>query len=110
MTDEKKVTGKPGITRREFMKKTTIAGAALGLPTFTRRAFAAKKRDFILIGRVNPTSGPLSAFGETTPWIDDRILAEINKDGGIFIKEAGKKLPVRIKVMDSESDPTKAGG
>ena len=109
MTDEKKVTEKPGITRREFMKKTTIAGAALGLPTFTRRAFAAKKRDFILIGRVNPNSGPLSAFGETTPWIDDRILAEINKDGGIFIKEAGKKLPVRIKVMDSESDPTKAG-
>jgi branched-chain amino acid transport system substrate-binding protein len=109
MADGKKVTEEPGMTRREFIQKTTIAGAALGIPAFTRRAFAAKKRDFILIGRVNPTSGPLSAFGETTPWIDDRVLAEINKDGGIFIKEAGKKLPVRIKVMDSESDPTKAG-
>jgi branched-chain amino acid transport system substrate-binding protein len=109
MADEKKLTEKPGMTRREFIQKTTITGAALGIPAFTRRAFAAKKRDFILIGRVNPTSGPLSAFGETTPWIDDRVLAEINKDGGIFIKEAGKKLPVRIKVMDSESDPTKAG-
>jgi len=109
MGDERRVTKKPGMTRREFIQKTTIAGAALSLPTFARRAFAAKKRDFILIGRVNPTSGPLSAFGETTPWIDDRILAEINKDGGIFIKEVGKKLPVRIKVMDSESDPTKAG-
>ncbi len=109
MADEKKVTEKSGVTRREFMKKMTIAGAALGLPTFTRRAFAAKKRDFILIGRVNPNSGALSSFGETTPWVDDRVLAEINKDGGIFIKEAGKKLPVRIKLMDSESDPTKAG-
>ena len=111
MTDgsDKKKIKQSGITRREFIQKTTIAGAALGVPMLGRRAFAAKKRDFILIGRVNPNSGPLSAFGETTPWIDDRIVAEINKDGGIFIKEAGKKLPVRIKLMDSESDPTKAG-
>jgi branched-chain amino acid transport system substrate-binding protein len=36
------------------------------------------------------------------------VVAEINKDGGIMIKEAGKKLPVRIKIMDTESDPTKA--
>ena len=96
MEDEKKVTKESGMTRREFIQKTTIAGAALSVPTFPRRAFAAKKRDFILIGRVNPNSGGLSSFGETTPWGDDRILAEINKDGGIFIKEAGKKLPVRI--------------
>jgi branched-chain amino acid transport system substrate-binding protein len=109
MADEKKVTKQSGITRREFIQKTTIAGAALSLPMLARPAFAAKKRDFILIGRVNPNSGPLSSFGETTPWIDDRVLAEINKDGGIFIKEAGKKLPVRIKLLDSESDPTKAG-
>ncbi|MGD0235017.1 MAG: ABC transporter substrate-binding protein [Syntrophorhabdales bacterium] len=107
-SDRKKIK-QSGMTRREFIQKTTIAGAALGVPVLGRRAFAAKKRDFILIGRVNPNSGALSSFGETTPWIDDRVLAEINKDGGIFIKEAGKKLPVRIKLMDSESDPTKAG-
>ncbi len=109
MADETKMTEQSGMTRREFVKKTAIAGAALSVPVLTRRAFAAKKRDFILIGRVNPNSGALSSFGETTPWVDDRVVAEINKDGGIFIKEAGKKLPVRIKVMDSESDPTKAG-
>ena len=74
----------------------------------SRRAFAAKKRDYILIGQCNPSSGPLSGFGESAQWADDRVLAEINKDGGIFIKEAGKKLPVRIKLMDTESDPTKA--
>ena len=109
MGDEETVTRRSGMTRREFIQKTTIAGAALSIPALTRRASAAKKRDFILIGRVNPNSGALSSFGETTPWVDDRVLAEINKDGGIFIKEAGKKLPVRIKLMDSESDPTKAG-
>ena len=95
MADETKVTKRSGMTRREFMKKTTIAGAALGVPMLGRRAFAAKKRDYILIGQCNPSSGPLSGFGESSPWVDDRVLAEINKDGGIFIKEAGRKMPVR---------------
>ena len=110
MTDgsDRKKTKRSGMTRREFIKTTAIAGAALGVPMVARPARAAKKRDYILIGRVNPTSGPISAFGESTPWIDDRVVAEINKDGGIFIKEAGKKLPIRIKILDTESDPTKA--
>ena len=64
MADEKKVTKQSGMTRREFIQKTTIAGAALGVPMLTRPAFAAKKRDYILIGQCNPSSGPLSGFGE----------------------------------------------
>ncbi len=105
---ERKGTKKQGMTRREFMKKTTIAGAALGASMLYRPVSAAEKRDYILIGRPNPSSGPISAFGESSPWIDERALSEINRDGGIFIKEAGKKLPVRIKLVDTESDPTKA--
>ena len=104
---EKKLSKKEGMTRREFIKKAGYTGAALGVSTLARPVFAAEKRDYILIGRPNPTSGPLSAFGEASPWVDERALAEINKDGGIFIKEAGKKLPVRIKIVDTESDPSK---
>lgn len=69
---------------------------------------AAPQRDYILIGRPNPTTGPLAGFGEGTPWAEDKALAAINKDGGIFIKELNKKLPVKIKVVDTESNPTKA--
>jgi branched-chain amino acid transport system substrate-binding protein len=100
---------KSSMTRRDFMKKATYAGAALSVGSIVKPVRAAEKRDYILIGRPNPTSGPISAFGEASPWVDERALAEINKDGGIFIKEAGKKLPIRIKMMDTESDPTKAG-
>ena len=57
MADEKKTTKQSGMTRREFIQKTTIAGAALGVPMLARPAFAAKKRDFILIGRVQPDLG-----------------------------------------------------
>ena len=66
------------------------------------------QRDYILIGHPNPSTGPLAGFGEATPWADNRIADFINSKGGIYIKEYGKKLPVKIKVVDTESDPTTA--
>jgi branched-chain amino acid transport system substrate-binding protein len=99
------------ISRRKFIKTTAMAGAAVGatslLPPFVRNAAAA--RDHILIGHPNPSTGPLADFGEASPWADERAIAAINKDGGIFIKEAGKKLPVKVRIVDTQSDPTKAG-
>jgi len=55
-----------------------------------------------------PKTGPIAAFAESTPWLDDRALAEINRDGGIYIKEYSKKVPVKVKILDTESNPTKA--
>jgi len=102
---------KDGITRRDFIKKTGVAGAALGaatmVPSFARKALAAK-RDFILLGHPNPSTGPLAGFGEATPWADAKAIEAINKKGGIFIKEYGKKVPIKVKHVDTESDPTKA--
>jgi branched-chain amino acid transport system substrate-binding protein len=112
MTDQKKRQGSRGITRRDFIKKTGVAGAALGAaavaPRLVGNAFAAKpKRDYILIGRPNPATGPLGAFGETSPWCDQRPVDAINAQGGIYIKEYGKKVPVKLKFVDTEGDPAK---
>lgn len=112
MQEKKQKKGPKGLTRRDFLKKTGIAGAALGtatiVPSFARKTFAAKGRDYILVGRPNPTTGPMAPFGEATPWVDEKAVAEINKRGGIYIKEAGKKLPIRMKVVDTASNDTKA--
>ncbi len=35
-------------------------------------------------------------------------IEKINSEGGIYIKELDKKLPIKIKVVDTESNPTKA--
>ena len=101
------------ISRRDFMKTGAMAvGAAvtsgLVLPKIVKPAQAAS-RDHILIGRPNPSTGPIASFGEPTPWVDDRAVAQINKDGGIYIKEFKKKVPVKVKIVDTESNPTKAG-
>jgi len=98
------------IGRRQFIQGMVAAGVAAGsaslLSPFVKESWAAK--DHILIGRPNPSTGPLAGFGEATPWAEDKALAIINKDGGIFIKEAGKKLPVKLMVVDTQSDPNKA--
>ncbi len=102
---------KKGITRRDFIKKVGYTASAIGvssaLPKFVKSARAAS-RDYILVGRPVPKTGPIAAFAESTPWLDNRALAEINKDGGIYIKEYGKKVPLKVKILDTESNPTKA--
>ena len=102
-------TGQEGITRRKFIKMATVAGAAAAggslLPRFSRAA----ERDYILVGHPMASTGPLAPFGETAAFAGERGAAEINKNGGIFIRELNKKLPIRMKPVDSESDPTKAG-
>ena len=65
-------------------------------------------KDYILIGRVNPATGPIAGFGKGTPFIEDKAVEAINAEGGIYIKEYDKKLPVKIIVADSESSDVKA--
>lgn len=108
----KKEPKREGLNRRSFIKKAALgaavaAGSATGLTGLASRA-RASGRDYILVGRPNPSTGPIAPFGEASPWVEERVLAEINKDGGIYIEEAGKKLPIKIKMVDTESDPTKA--
>jgi branched-chain amino acid transport system substrate-binding protein len=103
---------KQNISRRDFIKKLSFTAAAVGMssavPKLLKPARAAS-RDHILIGRPLPITGPVSAFTTVSPWIDNKAIADMNKEGGIYIKEAGKKLPVRVKIVDTESDPAKAG-
>jgi hypothetical protein len=47
-------------------------------------------------------------LGEPTKWITDRVLKEINKDSGIYIKERGKNLPVKVKILYTESNLNKS--
>lgn len=68
----------------------------------------AADRDYILIGIPNPTTGPIAPFGEGTPWAEELAIKTINDEGGIYIKELDKKLPVKLKIVDTESNSTKA--
>lgn len=71
-------------------------------------AAAGSDKSSIKIGFVTPLSGPLANFSVGIKHAADLALAAMNKDGGIFVKELNKKLPVEIIWGDSESSPTKA--
>ena len=102
---------KKDISRRDFMKKVGKGTAALGavslMPKLARPVQAAK-RDYILIGHPSSLTGPLAGLGEPTKWVNERVLKTINKGGGIYIKDRGKKLPVKVKILDTESSPQKS--
>src|SRR4030042_1855567 len=58
------------ISRREFMKKAGTVGAAVALSgglTAVAKTARAQKREFILIGHPNPSTGPIASFGEASP-------------------------------------------
>ncbi len=102
---------KKGITRRDFVKKVGKGAAAISVASWAPALIGSVKaapRDHILIGHPSSLTGPLAGLGEPTKWVTDRVLKDINKDGGIYIKEVGKKLPVQVKIVDTESDPGKS--
>jgi len=68
----------------------------------------AADRTEILIGTPLPVTGILAGAALEQKWAYEQAVADINKKGGIFVKEHGKKLPVKLIIADAESDPGKA--
>ena len=80
----------------------------LALVWAVQPAEAKKEKNEILIGTNLPLTGILAGAGIEQKWAYETAVADINKAGGIYVKEYGKKLPVRLIVADDESDPGKA--
>jgi branched-chain amino acid transport system substrate-binding protein len=62
----------------------------------------------IPIGVLVSLSGFDSNFGAQAKVGYEFAAEDINRAGGIFVKEYGKKLPVELIIQDMESSPTKA--
>ena len=62
-------------------------------------------KDKIVIGAARPISGILSVYEESALGPIYKLWAEeVNAEGGIYVEEYGKKLPVEMKVYDDQSD------
>lgn len=79
---------------------------ACGSPSDPKKPTTEK--DCILVGRVVPLTGAIAAFGAGTPYIEEKAVEAINAEGGIYIEEYGKKLPIKFVIADSEGSATKA--
>jgi branched-chain amino acid transport system substrate-binding protein len=69
---------------------------------------AKEDRKEILVGAHMPLTGFLASAGAEQKWAYEKSVKDINEQGGIFVKEYGKKLPVRLIVADDGSNGMKA--
>jgi branched-chain amino acid transport system substrate-binding protein len=61
--------------------------------------------EVIKIGWPVPLTGPIASFGEPDPWVAQQIEQVVNRDGGVFLSAYNKKVPIKIIIRDTKSDP-----
>ncbi|MBN1255124.1 MAG: amino acid ABC transporter substrate-binding protein [Deltaproteobacteria bacterium] len=65
----------------------------------------ALAKDKIVVGMSRPLSGPLAVIGDSAfKPVYETWVAEVNAEGGIYVKEYGKKLPIELIIYDDKSD------
>jgi len=63
----------------------------------------------IKIGIPTPLTGMIAGFGQGTPFAEQLAVDAVNAKGGIYIEEYDTQIPLEIIVVDTESNPEKAG-
>ena len=63
----------------------------------------------IRVGCSISLTGIYAGFSTGGAWGSQAAIDDINKLGGVYVAEYGKKLPVKFILVDNESDATKAG-
>ncbi|MEM2806672.1 MAG: amino acid ABC transporter substrate-binding protein [Candidatus Bathyarchaeia archaeon] len=81
-----------------------IAGAAYYFYIYQ----APPAKDRILLGASLSLSGTFAYYGELMKAGFEFAIADYNAQGGVYVKDLGRKLPLDIKIYNDESDPTKA--
>jgi branched-chain amino acid transport system substrate-binding protein len=84
----------------------TTEGAA---PAETAEEAAPEGPESILIGTSAPLTGMFAGFGEGCVWGAQAAVDDINAQGGIYVAEYDRQIPVEYVVVDNESDPAKSG-
>lgn len=63
----------------------------------------------ISLGAVLPLTGNLASLGQGGQFGSQAAVDDINAQGGIFIQQLNRKLPVKLTVLDDQSDSNKSG-
>ena len=68
----------------------------------------AKQPAEVLVGNPASLTGMFAGFGQGQVFGMKAAIDDINKQGGVYVKEYKKKVPIKLIVLNSESDPLKA--
>src|SRR5215208_2890746 len=99
------------IDRRTVLGWSVGGAVGLALPACKKQSSepsastGGDTRD-VLIGYVSPQTGPLAAFTAADTFIVERVVKALDAKN---IMVDGKKARFKVKRVDSQSNPTKAG-
>ncbi len=93
------------VTRRDFLKVAAVGSAGALAACSGGAAGTAKDKDKIVVGMSRPLSGWNAVIGDSAfrP-VYETFVDEVNADGGVYVEEYGKKLPIELLVYDDKSD------
>jgi branched-chain amino acid transport system substrate-binding protein len=97
------MNNKKHLTRRDFLKVAAVGSA--GLASACSGGPAGQTKDKIVVGMSRPLSGWNAQIGDSAyrP-VYETFVEEVNADGGVYVEEYGKKLPIELIVYDDKSD------
>jgi len=98
---------KGGMAMKRFLLLSVIIVLVSGLVFGGCKAEPATEE--ILVGVPAPLTGMYAGFGEGGVFGMQAAVDDINEQGGVYVEEYGKKLPIKLVVVNTESDPLKAG-
>lgn len=80
--------------------------AAVGAGIAYYYSTVPKGPNVILIGASMCLSGYMAGQGQTAKLAYEWAIESVNNEGGIYIKESGGKVPVKLIMYDDKTDPT----
>jgi branched-chain amino acid transport system substrate-binding protein len=63
----------------------------------------------IRVGALDSLTGMFAGFGQGASFGAKAAVEDINKQGGVYVKEFGRKIPLELISYDPGSDPERAG-
>ncbi|MEM3356226.1 MAG: ABC transporter substrate-binding protein, partial [Candidatus Bathyarchaeia archaeon] len=102
-----KFASKSAITKIQavIIAVIVIIAAVAGVVYYLFSQAPVQAPEYIKIGFPTALSGIIGVFGEPVNWVVGMAEDIVNKDGGIYIADYGKKIPIKVIVRDCESDP-----
>ncbi|MGC8969251.1 MAG: ABC transporter substrate-binding protein [Conexivisphaera sp.] len=100
---------KSAVSRIQYAIIAVVVIAVVAAAAYLAWPKAPPAPSEIRIGVVAPLTGPLASFGAPDPWLTAYIQNYINQNmGGIYMPAYGRKLPVKIYLVDTQSSESVA--
>jgi branched-chain amino acid transport system substrate-binding protein len=94
--------------KKQLLSLLAISGFALAFVLLNiAPAKAGITPETIKIGGAVPLTGKHASGGNELKFGYERAVRDINATGGIYVKEYNRKIPIKLILLDDESDPTK---